>query len=99
MQVDLPCSLQATLLREPVGLRLLLHERHGATLTSLQAQYPHPPEIALYIGPEGGWEDGEVAALTAAGALPLHLGPRILRAETASIVALALAQFLWGDMG
>ena len=98
LQVDVPCSLPATL-REPAGLRLLLHERHGGALAALPAQYPYPPEIALYIGPEGGWDDAEADAIIAAGGHPLHLGPRILRAETASLVALTLAQYLWGDLG
>lgn len=96
LQIDVPSSLQETL-REPVGLRVLLHERLGTTVDALRAQHPHPSEIALYVGPEGGWDDAEVESITAAGGWPLHLGPRILRAETAGIVALTLAQYLWGD--
>lgn len=45
----------------------------------------------LFIGPEGGWEPDEVAALRAAGFHAAGLGPRILRAETAAIVAVFLA--------
>jgi 16S rRNA (uracil1498-N3)-methyltransferase len=50
-----------------------------------------PPAVWLFIGPEGGFSAGEVAQARAAGALPVTLGPRILRAETAAIVAAALA--------
>jgi 16S rRNA (uracil1498-N3)-methyltransferase len=49
------------------------------------------PAVWLFIGPAGGFSAGEVALARAAGALPVTLGPRILRAETAAIVASALA--------
>ncbi len=45
---------------------------------------------ALLVGPEGGWSDGEAAALAAAGALRVRLGERVLRVETAAIAAAAL---------
>lgn len=47
-------------------------------------------EVRLFIGPEGGFSPGEVALAQRAGALPVTLGPRILRAETAAIAAAAL---------
>jgi 16S rRNA (uracil1498-N3)-methyltransferase len=46
--------------------------------------------FALFIGPEGGFSDAEVARAQAAGARCIGLGPRVLRAETAAIVASAL---------
>jgi 16S rRNA (uracil1498-N3)-methyltransferase len=48
--------------------------------------------ICLLIGPEGGFEPQEVAAAEARGFVPVGLGPRILRVETAALVALALVQ-------
>lgn len=57
-----------------------------------------PANAALLIGPEGGFEAAEVAAARGFGFLPVGLGPRILRAETAPLVALALVQALWGDL-
>jgi len=51
----------------------------------------------LVAGPEGGFEAEEIAALTAAGAIPVRLGPRVLRTETAALAALAAMQTLWGD--
>lgn len=48
------------------------------------------PEVRLFIGPEGGFSAGEVELATRAGAVPVTLGPRILRAETAAIVAATL---------
>ena len=59
-----------------------------------------PPPLApdcLVAGPEGGFEADEIAALTAAGATPVKLGPRVLRTETAALAALAAMQTLWGD--
>ena len=57
-----------------------------------------PPPAALLIGPEGGWSEGERARLAALDAArPLALGPRILRADTAAVAALALWQAACGD--
>jgi 16S rRNA (uracil1498-N3)-methyltransferase len=50
------------------------------------------------VGPEGGLTDAEVAACEAAGAVRAGLGPRVLRAETAAIVAVALLQARFGDL-
>lgn len=54
---------------------------------------------ALAIGPEGGLTDEEVETLRAGGAAPASLGPRILRTETAGVVAAALLLHAWGDLG
>ena len=51
----------------------------------------------LVAGPEGGFETDEIAALQAAGAIPVRLGARVLRTETAALAALAAMQTLWGD--
>jgi 16S rRNA (uracil1498-N3)-methyltransferase len=54
--------------------------------------------VGLLIGPEGGFDDNERAAiLSAPRVLRLSLGPRILRADTAAVVALALIQATLGD--
>lgn len=55
--------------------------------------------VALFIGPEGGFTTTEVAAARARGVVPVTLGPRILRAETAAVVAAALALEACGEMG
>ena len=56
-----------------------------------------PRSLAFLIGPEGGLSDDEVERARAAGFHPARLGPRVLRTETAPVVALAVAQQLWGD--
>jgi 16S rRNA (uracil1498-N3)-methyltransferase len=54
--------------------------------------------IGILIGPEGGITPAEAQAAVAAGAKVVTLGPRILRAETAAVAAMAVAMHLWGDL-
>ena len=55
-------------------------------------------DIALLIGPEGGLSEDEIVEAKAHGFMPLSLGPRILRTETAAIVALSVLQAIAGDL-
>lgn len=57
-----------------------------------------PSEISLLIGPEGGFHPHEIEQITQKNYHQASLGPRILRTETASIVALSLLQGQWGDL-
>jgi 16S rRNA (uracil1498-N3)-methyltransferase len=57
------------------------------------------PSIALMVGPEGGFTDEEVTMAHEKGAIPVGLGPRILRTETAAVVASALILYELGEMG
>lgn len=77
------------------GLRLVL--RHTAT-GSLASLTQVPDNVELLIGPEGGLDDEEVASAEKAGFVPVRLGPRILRTETAAVVALSVLQARWGDL-
>ncbi len=54
-------------------------------------------DIALVIGPEGGMGAEEIERLKGAGALPVTLGPRIFRTETAGLAALVMVLTLRGD--
>jgi 16S rRNA (uracil1498-N3)-methyltransferase len=56
-------------------------------------------EIIVAIGPEGGFTEHEVGLAQKSGLVPTTLGPRILRAETAAITALALVQYIGGGLG
>jgi 16S rRNA (uracil1498-N3)-methyltransferase len=78
----------------PGGRLLFLSPLAEARLADLPAP---TGDNYLVAGPEGGFEADEIAALTAAGALPVRLGPRVLRTETAALAALAAMQTLWGD--
>lgn len=75
-------------------LRLVLHHRTEKSLDSLA----RPGSVALMIGPEGGLSADEIAQAENSGFLPVALGPRVLRTETAPVAALALCQWLWGDI-
>ena len=57
-----------------------------------------PSSVAVLIGPEGGFSSPEIEMAREFGFQTVSLGPRILRAETAPVVALALLQSLWGDL-
>ena len=79
------------------GERVVLLETPGhAPLASLQVDSSRA--LLLLVGPAGGFEPSESAALREAGFTPASLGPRILRAETAAVAAVAIAQALWGDL-
>jgi len=54
--------------------------------------------VYALVGPEGGFSAEEARKAEAAGFIPVRLGPRILRAETAGIIIVALLQFLRGDL-
>lgn len=62
------------------------------------ASHAHPQRLAILVGPEGGLSEAEVASAQAAGFHAACFGPRVLRTETAPVVALSLTQFLWGDL-
>jgi 16S rRNA (uracil1498-N3)-methyltransferase len=73
-------------------LKLVLHP-----VAEPWASHARPASLAFLIGPEGGLSEAEVQQAQAAGYHSARLGPRVLRTETAPVVALAVAQQLWGD--
>ena len=77
------------------GQRLVLSPGGPASLAGLASA---ARRVELLIGPEGGLDDAELAAAASAGFNPVRLGPRVLRTETAGIVALAVLQAQWGDL-
>lgn len=76
------------------GQRLVLHPPAAVGLAAIESA----TDITLLIGPEGGLSDAELAMARRAGFTPVHLGPRVLRTETAAVVALSVIQALWGDL-
>ena len=77
------------------GLRLVLSPSAPGSLAGLTSL---PNKVELLIGPEGGLDDDELLAAQKAGFMPVRLGPRVLRTETAAVVALTVLQALWGDL-
>lgn len=77
-------------------IRLMLSTHSEQRLRDL----PQPTvgaNIVICVGPEGGFTEDEERAMIHAKFMPLHLGKRIFRTETAALAALAALQTLWGD--
>lgn len=90
--VDLPRALEQAV----AGRCILLSPRATQTLADWAHHQP-PQALTLMVGPEGGFTDQEQDAAIAAGALPLSMGPRVLRTETAALAALSMLQACWGQ--
>lgn len=92
MQVDPPTPL-ASALTVAAELRIVL-ALDGARPLSEVLQSPEPPsEIALLVGPEGGFSPDELEAAVDAGFVAAHLGPHTLRTETAGPAVVAMARY------
>jgi 16S rRNA (uracil1498-N3)-methyltransferase len=91
-----PLSLSQMLKNWPADRALIFaDETGGEAMAATMARVPAP--AAILIGPEGGFTDSERAAIRAhPAAVPISLGPRILRADTAALAAVAVWQALHG---
>src|SRR5262249_42033699 len=78
--------------------RLIFSERGGESLREVSAKIQDIDQLSLCVASEGGWSEGELLKAGDSGFTPVRLGSRILRTETAAIVAVTLAQHLFGDM-
>jgi 16S rRNA (uracil1498-N3)-methyltransferase len=98
--IAIPEPLDRVVAAWPAGRRLVLCDESGAGMPIAEALagFPRQAPAALFVGPEGGFTDRELDAL---GKLPIvtrvGLGPRVLRAETAAVAALAVFQAIAGD--
>jgi 16S rRNA (uracil1498-N3)-methyltransferase len=72
---------------------ILWEEAQERTLAAVLASAAIPSSVAIIVGPEGGLSAHEVDAAVARGAVPVTLGPLILRTETAGVVALAMVRY------
>jgi 16S rRNA (uracil1498-N3)-methyltransferase len=79
-------------------LKIMFHERTTISSKILLEKYKSPQRILAIVGPEGGFTDEEKQAAVNFGFETISLGPRILRAETASLTAAFLCQHLFGDI-
>jgi len=89
-----PTPLVAALIHETAPLRILLSEtEQSVSLASVLDEQPatNNQQLALAIGPEGGWTAEEMSLFATHAWTHVTLGPRILRAETAAIAAIAIA--------
>lgn len=96
-----PPSLFEDAVRSGPGLLLLPWEgeRSQGLRSYLRSLGDRPLAVSLFIGPEGGFAEDEVRLAREAGCVPVSLGPRILRSETAGIVVAALVMHELGEMG
>ena len=93
------CSFEGALDQaRPLDIKIILLEKEEERLAPLIKNIPPPKSIALMVGPEGGWNPGEVEQAKEEGFFSVGLGGRILRTETAAIAACAIFQYEWGGL-
>jgi 16S rRNA (uracil1498-N3)-methyltransferase len=81
------------------GLALIPWEgEHARGLREALQDVPKSKEIGVFIGPEGGFTEEEISHAQERGVVPVSLGPRILRAETAGLVAASAILYELGDL-
>lgn len=78
---------------------LFTTEATGLLEAIVERQAKRPSRVLLLVGPEGGFSPEEEQTALEKGFLPVGMGPRILRAETAAIVAVSIVQYRFGDLG
>ena len=106
-RIDLPEIASALSFEEVLefsktcDLNIVFWENEPAALPrSIESKEKHSTtKILLMLGPEGGFTQKEIEAAEHSGFVAAGLGPRILRAETATLAAVTLVQYLFGDMG
>lgn len=79
---------------------ILLWEKEDTnTLREALLDMNYDKPVYIFVGPEGGLTEEEVALARRQGVLPVTLGPRILRTETAGLAALSIVMYQLGDLG
>jgi 16S rRNA (uracil1498-N3)-methyltransferase len=100
-EIRIPLTVE-TLLGEPApAMRIMLVEPSAhADVEPLSAiaKAPAPADAVLFVGPEGGWTEGECAAARERGVRLVTLGHRTLRADAVPVAAISVLQYLWGDL-
>lgn len=99
-----PCRGFADVVCGPAAgnsLKLVLYEKERTT--RLKNLLERPPDlrakrVVIACGPEGGFTDDEVKTAVKNGFIPVSLGGRVLRCETAALAALSIVQHEWGDL-
>ena len=81
--------------RIQAATKLILDPEASTALSMIKLQ---KPELAMTVGPEGGFSQAEIEQARLAGFQGVTLGPRVLRTESAALASLAAVQCLWGDL-
>lgn len=82
-------------LKKADGVKMICCPRSGKSAGPAEVSN----NISITVGAEGGFSEKEITAAFAHHFIPLSLGPRILRSETAAVVALTVLQITYGDLG
>lgn len=99
-EIEPPCPYAEMLRSAPrEALRVVLNEKGGRRLKEVLGGSEEKRAVFFIVGPEGGLSDQELEAAQESGFVPVFLGERILRAETASLCLLSILQYEWGDIG
>ncbi len=99
-EIDPPEDYRELLASVPEGaLKFILWEKEGERLKEALRGPARSKKIFFIVGPEGGLSREEVEEAERMGFVPVTLGERILRAETASLCLLSILQYERGDMG
>lgn len=93
--VHTPVDVRAWFEQSGAAVRLTLDPYAPKALNALPIS---EREVQLFIGPEGGLTEAEVALAEQHDFLPVRLGPRVLRTETAALTALTVLQYEFGDL-
>jgi 16S rRNA (uracil1498-N3)-methyltransferase len=97
-RVDYLSSFKATMERcTSDSLKIILWEKTGESLKEL-LKSSRPQKIHALVGPEGGLTEEEIALAREHGFMPVKLGQRILRTETAAITLIGILQYELGDL-
>jgi 16S rRNA (uracil1498-N3)-methyltransferase len=96
-QLSEPIEFREWIAQQDLHKRVLLTPRATESLADWARHQP-AQALTIMVGPEGGFSDEEEADALKHGALPLSIGPRVLRTETAALAALAVLNAAWGGM-
>ncbi len=94
-EISLPVPLAQWLEADANKVKLLLHPDASRGLSAMEIV---DGSLSILSGAEGGFSTNEVETAITSGYVTVALGPRVLRTETAAMVAISICQFRWGDM-
>lgn len=92
-----PLEYRDWIAQQDLHKRVILTPRASESLADWARHQP-AQALSIMVGPEGGFSDEEEAEALRRGALPLSIGPRVLRTETAALAAMAILSAAWGGI-
>ncbi len=99
MTIDPVVPFEAALRQaQDCDIRLIFWEKISESESRVLRPMHQAGKVFVMIGPEGGFDHDEIVRARQAGFIPVGMGPRILKAETATLAAAVMVQFVFGDM-